>query len=99
VINGAVTKLYQITYEQAPYIWLYAVLPYWIQRDYVAGVYYNPGLLGYYYPLIYYNATSAGSSASIVGASLIQGGFSMSLSGQAYTIAVDSKKLDLPTMM
>ena len=99
VINSAVTKLYQITYEQAPYIWLYAVLPYWIQRDYVAGVYYNPGLLGYYYPLIYYNATSAGSSASIDGASLIQGGGSMSVSGQVYTIAIDSKKVALPNMM
>jgi peptide/nickel transport system substrate-binding protein len=52
--NSTVAKVYSMVYQQAPDIWLYAVVPYWIQRSYVAGVFYNPGILGNFYPLIYY---------------------------------------------
>jgi len=43
-----------LVYQQAPDIWLYAVVPYWVQRSYVAGLFYNPGVLGNFYPLVYY---------------------------------------------
>jgi peptide/nickel transport system substrate-binding protein len=58
VVNQTVAQVYRIVYQQAPDIWLYAVVPYWVQRTYVSGVIYNPGILGYYYPLIYYNTSS-----------------------------------------
>ncbi len=49
-----VAQVYRIVYDQVPDIWLYALNPYWVQRDYLAGVIYNPGILGYYYALMYY---------------------------------------------
>ncbi|MEM3794567.1 MAG: ABC transporter substrate-binding protein [Thermoprotei archaeon] len=58
IVNRTVAEVYRMVYQQAPDIWLYAVVPYWVERSYVAGVIYNPGILGYYYPLIYYNTTS-----------------------------------------
>jgi len=53
----AVTQVYQITYNQAPYIWLYATTPYWVQRTYLSGVFYNPALEGFFFPTMYYNTT------------------------------------------
>jgi peptide/nickel transport system substrate-binding protein len=53
-INRSVIQIYNIIYQQAPDIWLYAVVPYWVQRTYLSGIIYNPGILGYYYPLMYY---------------------------------------------
>jgi peptide/nickel transport system substrate-binding protein len=55
--NSTVNKLYQMIYQQVPDIWLYAVVPYWVQRSYVAGIFYNPGILGTYYPLVYYTSS------------------------------------------
>jgi peptide/nickel transport system substrate-binding protein len=52
--NSTVNKVYRMVYDQVPDIWLYAVVPYWVQRSYVAGLIYNPGILGNYYPLVYY---------------------------------------------
>ena len=54
--NAAVNKVYRMVYQQVPDIWLYAVVPYWVQRSYVAGLIYNPGILGTYYPLVYYSS-------------------------------------------
>jgi peptide/nickel transport system substrate-binding protein len=56
-ISSEVAKAYAMIYQQAPDIWLYSVVPYWIQRSYVSGVIYNPGLLGFYYPLINYDGS------------------------------------------
>jgi len=58
LVNQTVAEVYKMVYQQAPDIWLYAIVPYWVERSYVAGVIYNPGILGYYYPLIYYNTTT-----------------------------------------
>ncbi len=58
LVNQTVAEVYRMVYQQAPDIWLYAIVPYWVERSYVAGVIYNPGILGYYYPLIYYNTTT-----------------------------------------
>jgi peptide/nickel transport system substrate-binding protein len=52
-----VTQVYNIVYQQAPYIWLYATTPYWVQRTYLAGVFYNPALEGFYFPTMYYTTT------------------------------------------
>jgi len=54
VINSSVTKIYQIVYQQVPDIWLYAEVPYAVQATYLTGVIYNPGIQGYYFPLIQY---------------------------------------------
>ena len=54
--NSSVNEVYQMVYQQVPYIWLYAVVPNWAQRDYVAGLFYNPGILGTYYALVYYTS-------------------------------------------
>ena len=54
--NSTVNQVYRIIYQQVPDIWLYAVVPNWAQRDYVAGLFYNPGILGTYYPLVYYTS-------------------------------------------
>jgi peptide/nickel transport system substrate-binding protein len=54
-INATVAQVYNLMYQQAPDIWLYAVDPYWIQRTYVTGVIDNSGILGYYFPLIGYS--------------------------------------------
>ena len=53
-ITQDVTTVYNITYTQAPDIWLYAVVPYWVQRNYVTGLFYNPGIIGNYYALVQY---------------------------------------------
>jgi peptide/nickel transport system substrate-binding protein len=55
VINRTVAQVYNIVYKEVPDIWLYALVPYWVQRSYLSGVIYNPGILGFYYPLMYYN--------------------------------------------
>jgi peptide/nickel transport system substrate-binding protein len=52
--NAAVNKVYRMTYQQVPDIWLYATVPFWVQRSYVNGLIYNPGILGTYFPLVYY---------------------------------------------
>jgi peptide/nickel transport system substrate-binding protein len=54
-INQTVAQVYGLMYQQAPDIWLYAVDPYWVQRNYVTGVIDNSGILGYYFPLIGYS--------------------------------------------
>jgi peptide/nickel transport system substrate-binding protein len=55
--NSTVNKVYQMVYQQVPDIWLYAQVPYWVQRSYVAGLIYNPGILGNFYPLVYYTGS------------------------------------------
>jgi len=55
-INQSVTQVYNITYSQAPDIWLYAIVPYWVQRTYVSGLFFNPGILGNYYALVSYTS-------------------------------------------
>lgn len=65
LVRDAIAKVYDILYQQAPDVWLAAVVPYWIQRSYVAGVIYNAGLLGYYFPLIYYNTSSTVMPANL----------------------------------
>ena len=57
ILDG-VKQVYNITDTQAPYAWLYAVTPYWVQRSYLAGVFYNPALEGFYFPTMYYNTSS-----------------------------------------
>lgn len=57
--NESVAQVYQTVYQQVPYIWLYAIVPYWVQRTYVTGVIYNPGILGYYYALIQYKSSGS----------------------------------------
>ncbi len=56
-INQTVTKVYSIIYQQVPDIWLYALVPYYVQRNYVTGLFYNPGILGNYYPLLQYTTS------------------------------------------
>jgi len=56
VVNATVSKVYQIVYQQVPDIWLYAEVPYSVQRTYLTGVIYNPGIQGYYYALIGYQS-------------------------------------------
>ena len=35
-------------------IWLYALTPYWVQRRYLSGVFYNPALKGFFFqPMTY----------------------------------------------
>ena len=53
-INASVTKIYQIVYQAVPDIWLYAEVPYAVQATYLTGVIYNPGIQGYYFPLMQY---------------------------------------------
>lgn len=55
--NSTVNQVYRMVYQQVPDIWLYSVVPYWVQRSYVAGLIYNPGILGNYYALVYYTTT------------------------------------------
>jgi peptide/nickel transport system substrate-binding protein len=55
-INQDVTQVYQTTYNQAPNIWMYAIVPYWVQRNYVTGLFYNPGIIGNYYALVQYKS-------------------------------------------
>jgi peptide/nickel transport system substrate-binding protein len=54
--NSTVDRVYRMVYQQVPDLWLYAVVPNWAQRSYVAGLFYNPGILGTYYPLVYYTS-------------------------------------------
>ena len=56
-VKQSVTQVYNIVYQQVPDLWLYGINPYWVQRTYVSGVIYNPGILGFYYPLVYYNSS------------------------------------------
>ena len=56
-VNQSVTQVYNIVYQQAPDLWLYGINPYWVQRTYVSGIIYNPGILGFYYPLMYYGSS------------------------------------------
>jgi len=55
-VNQSVTQVYNIVYQQAPDLWLYGINPYWVQRTYLNGIIYNPGILGFYYPLMYYGS-------------------------------------------
>ena len=57
-IRHDVAVVYNITYSQAPYIWFYALKPYWVQRTYLSGVFYNPAFEGFYFPTMYYNTTA-----------------------------------------
>jgi peptide/nickel transport system substrate-binding protein len=56
-VNQSVTQVYNIVYQQVPDLWLYGINPYWVQRTYLSGIIYNPGILGFYYPLVYYNSS------------------------------------------
>jgi len=56
-VNQSVTQVYNIVYQQAPDLWLYGINPYWVQRTYLNGIIYNPGILGFYYPLMYYGSS------------------------------------------
>ena len=55
-INQAVSQVYNLVYQQAPVAWLYAINPYWVQRGYVSGIFDNPGILGFYFALMYYSS-------------------------------------------
>ena len=57
-VNQDVTQVYNIVYQQVPDLWLYGINPYWVQRTYLSGIIYNPGILGFYYPLMYYSNSS-----------------------------------------
>lgn len=57
MVLQTVTQVYQIVYNQAPYIWLYATTPYWVQRSYLQGVWYNPALEGFFFPTMYYGTS------------------------------------------
>ncbi len=50
-----VTQVYAMAYQLVPDIWIYALNPYWAQRNYVQGLFYNPGILGNYYALVTYS--------------------------------------------
>ncbi|MEM3829476.1 MAG: ABC transporter substrate-binding protein [Conexivisphaerales archaeon] len=50
-----VKEVYNITYAQAPDLWLWGINPVWAQQSYLKGVYFNTGVLGFYYPLMYYS--------------------------------------------
>ncbi|HXZ90755.1 MAG TPA: ABC transporter substrate-binding protein, partial [Candidatus Dormibacteraeota bacterium] len=56
-VNQSVTQVYNIVYQQVPDLWLYGINPYWVQRTYLSGIIYNPGILGFYYPLMYYSSS------------------------------------------
>jgi peptide/nickel transport system substrate-binding protein len=56
-VKQSVTQVYNIVYQQVPDLWLYGINPYWVQRTYVSGIIYNPGILGFYYPLVYYSSS------------------------------------------
>jgi peptide/nickel transport system substrate-binding protein len=56
-VKQSVIQVYNIVYQQVPDLWLYGINPYWVQRTYVSGIIYNPGILGFYYPLVYYNSS------------------------------------------
>jgi peptide/nickel transport system substrate-binding protein len=56
-VNQSVTQVYNVVYQQVPDLWLYGINPYWVQRTYVSGIIYNPGILGFYYPLVYYSSS------------------------------------------
>jgi len=56
-VNQDVTQVYNIVYQQVPDLWLYGINPYWVQRTYLSGIIYNPGILGFYYPLMYYSTS------------------------------------------
>jgi peptide/nickel transport system substrate-binding protein len=55
-VKASVTQVYNIVYQQVPNLWIYGINPYWVQRTYVSGIIYNPGILGFYYPLVYYGS-------------------------------------------
>ena len=50
-----VKEVYNITYAQAPDLWLWGINPVWAQQPYLQGVYFNTGVLGFYFPLMYYS--------------------------------------------
>jgi len=52
--NSTVDQVYNMVYQQSPYIWLYATVEYTMAWNYVGGVFYNSALVGYYFPLMYY---------------------------------------------
>jgi len=57
-----VAEAYNITYNEAPYVWLPQPYTWWFQQPYLKGVIYNP-FAGYYYNLMYYaNYTAKVSS-------------------------------------
>jgi len=56
-VNQSVIQVYNIVYQEVPDLWLYGINPYWVQRTYLNGIIYNPGILGFYYPLMYYNSS------------------------------------------
>ncbi len=49
-----VKEVYNITYANAPDLWLWGINTYWAQRSYLSGVYFDTGVLGWYFPLMYY---------------------------------------------
>jgi peptide/nickel transport system substrate-binding protein len=57
-ILQTVKEVYNLVYQQAPYIWVYAVDPYWVQRAYLHGVWYNPALEGFFFGTMYYSSSS-----------------------------------------
>ena len=56
-VNNDVIQVYNIVYQQVPDLWLYGINPYWVQRTYLNGIIYNPGILGFYYALMYYGGS------------------------------------------
>jgi peptide/nickel transport system substrate-binding protein len=54
LVEQRVIQVYNIVYQQVPDLWIYGINPYWVQRSYLNGIIYNPGILGFYYPLMYY---------------------------------------------
>ncbi len=55
--NSTVEQVYNMVYQQAPDLWLYALVQYTIAHDYVGGVILNPFLTGMYFPLMYYKSS------------------------------------------
>jgi peptide/nickel transport system substrate-binding protein len=56
--NATVTQVYNMVYQQAPDLWLYALVDYTMAHDYLGGVIYSPFLTGMYFPLMYYKSSS-----------------------------------------
>jgi len=52
--NSTVAQVYNMVYQQAPDLWLYALVQYTMTHDYLGGVILNPFLTGMYFPLMYY---------------------------------------------
>lgn len=55
--NETVAQVYNMVYQQAPDLWLYALVQYTITRDYVGGMFLSPFLTGTYFPLLYYKTS------------------------------------------